>query len=174
MKKKYYIISVAIIVCLFGIVVFSSLLMRGNIAKNSSSFDNFEILVKHEGNETKIDRNILKSIGAQNFNAIYDTSDTEPKLESYTGVELKDILKHCDIEISENAAVIISSVDNFTVAYSGSEVLKEKNAFLAFEEGGKELKTKEDGGTGPYETIIASDKFSNRRCKWVVSIEVEG
>ncbi len=174
MKKKYYIISAVIIVCLLGIVVLSSLLMRDSMEKNQSSFDSFEILVKYGEKETKLDKNILMSLESKEFNAIYDTSDTEPKLESYTGIELKDILKHCNIEITEKDTVVMNSIDNFTVAYSGSEVLKDKNAFLAYEEGGKALKTKEDGGPGPYETIIASDEFSNRRCKWVVSIEVRG
>ena len=40
-------------------------------------------------------------------------------------------------------------------------------------EDGKYLGSYLEGGRGPYESIVLSDMFSNRRCKWISKIEVK-
>jgi len=40
-------------------------------------------------------------------------------------------------------------------------------------EDGKYLGSRDSGGRGPYESIVVSDIFSNRRCKWITEIEVK-
>jgi hypothetical protein len=40
-------------------------------------------------------------------------------------------------------------------------------------EEGKYLGGRDSGGRGPYESIVVSDTFSNRRCKWITEIEVK-
>ena len=40
-------------------------------------------------------------------------------------------------------------------------------------EDGKYLGNKDEGGRGPYESIVVSDSFSNRRCKWLTKVEVK-
>ena len=68
--------------------------------------------------------------------------------------------------------VIVRAIDGYTVALSIEEVLDEENVYLAYAIDGKPLRSKSQGGSGPYQLIVRKDQFSQRWCKFVVEIEI--
>lgn len=108
----------------------------------------------------------------ENFQAVLDTSSSEPTTHMYTGVQLKDLLNKNKVDF-QNKTIIVKAADGYSVAYSFREVAQDKNVYIAYMEDGKYLGSRDSGGRGPYESIVVSDMFSNRRCKWITEIEVK-
>ena len=172
MNKRMLIVIVTII--LLSIILYFSLkLSQESIEKRRETLEKAEIVLVSEEEEKILNIDIIKSIGKKDFQAILDTSTTDASLHKYTGVELKDILNYFNIELDNKKAVILTGVDGYSVAYSIDDVLKDENIFVAYMEDGKYLGTRKDGGRGPYESIVVSDQFSFRRCKWLIEIEVK-
>ena len=116
--------------------------------------------------------NDIKSAGQEDFKAILKTNGKEPEYYNYEGTQIKELIKAAGIDLSEKSAVIVTAVDGYSIAYSIEDVLSENNAYLSYSRDGKLLKSREEGGKGPYQVIILSDKFSNRRCKHAVEMDV--
>lgn len=170
MKKRAAIIAVLIII-LTIVLIISLYINKDSIEKQKEILANAQIILIYDEKEIVLNRkNII--LFEENFEAIYDTSSTEPSIHTYTGVQIKDLLKHNNIEFQDRT-IIISAADGYSVAYSSEEVSKDKNVYIAFKEDGKYLGDRDSGGRGPYESIIVSDIFSNRRCKWITEIEVK-
>lgn len=129
-----------------------------------------ELVTNEESME--IDLSDIEEVGAENFIGIFDSSTTDKSEHEYTGIEIRDLLGYKSIDLEDKKAVIVHGADGFSVAYSMDEIVNENNIYLVYMEDGTYLGGRESDGRGPYETIILSDTFSNRRCKWVVKIEV--
>lgn len=129
-----------------------------------------ELVTSEESIE--VDLSDIEEVGAENFIGIFDSSTTGKSEHEYIGIEIRDLLGYKSIDLEDKKAVIVHGADGFSVAYSMDEILNENNIYLVYMEDGTYLGGRESGGRGPYETIILSDTFSNRRCKWVVKIEV--
>ncbi|WP_312811093.1 hypothetical protein [Sedimentibacter sp.] len=132
-----------------------------------------EIILKEGNKETLLNMETIKGSGEEIFEAILDTSTTDATLHSYVGVQLKNILKENNIEINEINGAVIIGADGYAVAYSREEIINDKNIFITYMEDGKYLGSRDNGGRGPYESIVVNDTFSNRRCKWITKIEVK-
>ncbi len=85
---------------------------------------------------------------------------------------LINILKKLEIDTENKKQLIVRGIDGYTVAFSIDEVVDEDNIYLAYKMEGKLLKSKEEGGSGPYQLIVRKDQFSQRWCKFVVEMEV--
>lgn len=171
MNKRLFIV-ISILVVLSLTVYFSLRASRESIEKRRDMLENAQISLVDGEEEKILNIDTVKSIGRDEFEAILDTSTTDPSLHKYTGLELKDIFSHYKIDLEDKKAVILTGVDGYSVAYSIDEVLEDSNIYLAYMEDGKYLGERKDGGRGPYESIVVSDQFSNRRCKWLIQIEV--
>lgn len=172
MNRKIATITVVIIAVLMAAIFVSLKLSETSIKLQKEILANAEILLKNEDNEIILTKQDITNCGEENFNAVLDTSDTDPSTHSYTGVELKDILIFFNIDLHGKSTVILSAADGYSVAYSIDEVMMDNNAYIAYMEDGKLLGSRDADGRGPYEAIIISDYFSNRRCKWITKIEV--
>ncbi|MFI3176300.1 MAG: hypothetical protein R3Y67_02275 [Eubacteriales bacterium] len=173
MKKetKIAVIILGVLVVIMAVALF---LNQGAIEENQATFDKVELKILENGEEVAIlSYEELILLGAEEFQAVYDTSDSDGVMEQYTGVELRVILESLGISLEDKSTVTLTAVDNYAVAYSASEVAMEGNVYVTFEREGEALLGKEDGGQGPLQTIVVSDSFSNRRCKWLISIGVE-
>ncbi len=171
MNKRVFVVSFVIIV-LFVIMIVSIKLSQPSIQKQKEILANAEIVLLNGDNEIVIGINDIYNSTVENFKAVLDTSTTDPVEQNYTGVQLKNILKRYNIDLSDKKAIVLSAVDGYSVAYSIEEVLLDKNVYITYKQDGKFLKSREEDGRGPYESIVVFDKFSNRRCKWLTKIEV--
>lgn len=170
-KKKTIVIIV--IVCLTLFMLLSGKMIQPSIEKQKEALANAEILLVDGDIETTLNREEITGIGEENFRAILDTSTTDPTLKNYTGAQLKDILFQNNITLNDKKNILLRAADGYSVAYSPEEVLEDKNVYIAYMEDNRIIETKEEGGRGPYESIVVSDQFSNRRCKWLTKIEVK-
>lgn len=170
MKKRAAIIVILIFILTITLIV-SLNLNKALIEKQKQILSNAQIILKYNGNEKVLTKEEIILYG-EDFEAVLDTSTTEPSTHIYTGVQLKDLLKNHSIDFQDRI-IIIKAADGYSVAYSSEEILMDKNIYIAFMEDGKYLGDRGSGGRGPYESIVISDIFSNRRCKWITEIEVK-
>lgn len=167
-------IAITVIIILAVVLVIAAVLNKQGLDERKDMLTDANISIKLNGEEVGIATfDDIKSVGEEEFEAVLDTSNTEPQTFTYTGVQLKDVLEKYNIDLSKSKAVILMAVDGYTVAYSTDEVLQQGNIYIAYKRDGELLLTKEKGGRGPYQSIVATDQFSNRRCKWLTTIEVQ-
>lgn len=172
MNRKIAIITVVIIAVLLTAIIVSLKLSEPSMELQKEILSNAEVLLKDEADEIILTKEDISKCKEENFHAVLDTSDAEPSTHSYTGVELKNILIYCNIDLHDKSTVVLSAADGYSVAYSMDEVIMDNNTYIAYMEDGKLLGSRDTDGRGPYEAIIVSDNFSNRRCKWLTKIEV--
>ncbi|HSH34827.1 molybdopterin-dependent oxidoreductase [Schnuerera sp.] len=149
------------------------LINRQMVKDNKEAHENAEIIIKEEEKESKLKFEDIVDLGEEEFTAVLDTSDSNPKEHNYTGVPLSNIIEEVKINMEDKKQVIIKGIDGYTVALSIKEVMDENNVYLAYKFNGKFLKSKEKGGSGPYQIIVRKDQFSQRWCKFVVELEVK-
>ena len=166
-------IVVGVLGVLILVLAVTLMLNKEGLDQRKEMMTNATINIKIDGEENILSFDDLKKAGEEKFEAVLDTSTTDPVVYAYTGVQLKNVLKDQGINLEGKTAVILTAVDGFTVAYSLEEVLLEGNVYVTYAREGEKLKSKEDGGRGPYQTIVVGDQFSSRRCKWLTSIEVQ-
>jgi hypothetical protein len=168
-SKKLAIIIMLVLVVAFA---FSLFLNKANIEKRKELLESSEIELIINGETHMLNKEIIEGIDIEEFNAILDTSVGSASEHLYQGIELAVIIRHFG-GISEDATAIIAhGADGYSVAYSVDEVFTGENIYIAYMEDGKFLGDMEDGGRGPFEIIVLKDQFSNRRCKWLIRIEV--
>lgn len=172
MNRKALIVAFVIIILLIVILV-SMKLSQPSIERQKEMLASAEIVLIDGIDEIIMNINDISNATEENFKAVLDTSSTDPIVHSYTGVQLKNIFHKYNINLDDKKSVILSAADGYSVAYSIEEILADKNVYIAYKQDESYLKTKDQGGRGPYECIIVSDQFSNRRCKWLTKIEVD-
>ncbi|HZX21149.1 MAG TPA: molybdopterin-dependent oxidoreductase [Clostridia bacterium] len=170
MNKKTVFIIVAILVVIVGI---SAYLNSDYIKGRKDIHVNAEVIIKEGNKETLLTFNEIKKLGEEKFKANLKSSGNPPVEHSYTGVPLKNVIKKANPDIEDRTQVIVRAVDGFTSAYNISEVLEDNNMYLAYMMDGELLKSRENGGDGPYQIIIRKDQFSQRWAKYVLEIELQ-
>jgi len=85
----------------------------------------------------------------------------------------KSVFDYLGIDYSSAKSVSFTAADGYASALTIAEALDEENCFIVFDEDGKPLGTKENGGSGPYMMILPNDQFSQRWCKFLLEIEIK-
>ena len=169
--KKRAVIIIILIISLTLLSLVSYYFNKASIDMQKEILENAQILLKYDNKEVLLNKDEIHLYNEE-FEAILDTSDSEASIHKYRGVELRDLLDDKKIDY-QNKSIIIKAADAYSVAYSWEEVSREANVYIAFMEDGRYLGDRKSGGRGPYESIVLSDMFSNRRCKWITKIEVK-
>lgn len=168
--KKTVIIIMSV---LAAIIAFTAYLNKDYASERAEVESKAGFVIKNNGTAVStLYLNDIKSAGEESFKAILKTNGKEPEYFNYEGTQIKKLIKAAGIDLSEKSAVIVTAVDGYSIAYSIEDILSESNAYLSYARDGKLLKNREEGGKGPYQVIILSDKFSNRRCKHAVEMDV--
>ena len=170
MNRKTVFITVIALIIIVGIFAH----LNGDYIKNKRGIHvNAEIIIKEGDREILLTFGEVKELGEEEFKANLKTSGNPAVEHSYTGVPLKNVIKRVNADIEDKTQVIARSVDGFTSAYNIDEVLEDNNMYLAYMMDGEPLKSREDGGSGPYQIIIRKDQFSQRWGKYVLEIELQ-
>jgi hypothetical protein len=146
--------------------------MQENIEKQKERLAAAEMIVTSDGVQYTVTLESIQAAGDETFEAVLDTSDTDAEMKTYVGVEFKKLFESLGIGLEGQTAVVLSAADGYSVAYGIDEVLQDGNVYIAYMEDGAYLDTIDHGGRGPFEAIVVTDTFSNRRCKWLTGIEV--
>lgn len=160
---------IVILIIIMGVFAF----MNREIVKDvQEAQENREIIVKDDQGETKLIFDDIVQLDEEEFTATLDTSDTDPEEQSYTGIPLIKVIEKAGITIEDKNQIIVRGIDGYTVAFGTQELMDKDNLYLAYKHNGKFLKSKREGGSGPYQIIARKDQFSQRWCKFVVEIEL--
>lgn len=127
--------------------------------------------VNIEGTTRVIDTEIIYSHKeAVTFPAVVRSSGAKPVETEYKGVELTELFNSLDIDISNYEKATFNASDGYRIIISIEEILEPSNVYLTFERDGENLKSKKQGGNGPFQLIIRRDPFSQRWIKHVNEI----
>ncbi|HHU29205.1 MAG TPA: molybdopterin-dependent oxidoreductase [Firmicutes bacterium] len=167
--KKVAIILILLIV-IVGVFAF---LNREGLKDKKLSQENAIITIVADGTEYEVSFTEIQELEEVEFPAALRSSGKPPVDTSYTGVELKDILEKKGIETTGKTQVITKAIDGYSVALSMEEVLANDNVYVVYKRDGKDLGTKEEGGSGPYQIVIRQDEFGQRWNKFLMEIEIK-
>ncbi len=168
LNKKLY-ITIGVLIVVVGVFAFMN---RELVKDKGYSLENAEVIIREGEMERVLGYEEIKALGESDFSAVLDTSTTDPEEHTYTGVPLKRVIEEAGISLDGKGKVVVRAIDGYTVALRVDEVLDEDNVYLAYGMDGRPLKSKSQGGSGPYQIIVRKDQFSQRWCKFVVEIEV--
>lgn len=162
-----------IIVMLAVILGVTGFLNRGAAAEKSSLNENAVFKVLVNGQEVA-SRNMveIQDLGEVEFQANLKTSGKDPIPYTYSGVLLKSILEDAGVDLSDAKGVVVSAVDGYAVSVTMEKILADDNVYLAYKREGEWIKTREEGGKGPYQMIVSKDPFSQYWCKYALSADV--
>ncbi len=170
MKK----IVMAVVVILVLVVGVTAYLNRGDLAAKQESQQDAFIIIKSGGSEVaRVDMGQLKDLNQVDVEANLKRSGKDPEKHQYTGVLLKEVLEAAGADTAGKDTVIMTAVDGYTSAISMDEVLEDDNVYVVYKIDGQPLGTKEAGGSGPLQVILAKDPFSQRWCKFVMEIDLQ-
>ncbi|NLZ39280.1 MAG: molybdopterin-dependent oxidoreductase [Firmicutes bacterium] len=164
---------VIVLVVLLIIVAVTAFLNRESLKDKAASQEKAILYIKADGKEMEVDFATIKELPEKEFPAVLKSSGKPPVDTSYTGVQLKDLLAKLEIKTADKKQVITKAVDGYTVALSMEEVLLDDNVYIVYKRDGKDLGTREEGGSGPYQIVIRGDQFGQRWNKYLMEIELQ-
>ncbi len=170
-KKSTLIVIIGVVVLAAAVAVFA-VLNADDISYKRELEMNAEFVVKYGDAEKRVTMQDMLDMKPVEFSATMDTSTTDPTPVMFTGVELKNICESLDIDISSAEVFEVRALDGYSSAVVLDEVLTEGNVYICLLMNGEVLKTKSEGGFGPYMMVINSAEFSQRWCKFVQEIDI--
>ncbi len=107
------------------------------------------------------------------FPAVVRSSGSKPVETEYKGIELTKLFDSLDLDITNYSKVTFNASDGYRIILSIEEIKEPSNVYLTFERDGEILKSKKQGGKGPFQLVIRRDPFSQRWIKHVNEIILE-
>lgn len=107
------------------------------------------------------------------FPAVVRSSGKKPVETEYKGIELSTFFSSLDIDISNTKRITFNATDGYRVILSLEEIAEPNNVYLTFERDGELMKSKKEGGNGPFQLVIRRDPFSQRWIKHIEEIILE-
>ncbi len=156
MQKKFIILIILIIVL-------------SGCSKEKPSL-NLNIDGKVESIDTEIIYNHKEALV---FPAVVRSSGSKPVETEYKGIELIKLFDSLNVDITSYSKVTFNASDGYRIILSMEEIKEPSNVYLTFERDGEILKSKKQGGKGPFQLVIRRDPFSQRWIKHVNEIILE-
>ncbi len=171
-KKNLWIIIAIIVVLAIAVGVFA-ILNAGDLSEKQQSQDTATVQIISGGETIQFDLAYLKTFEKTVFDANLDKSGQDPVKKSFAGVPLATVLEAKGISLDAAKEVVFKAADGYTSVVSADEARDKENIYLIYERDGKPSGTKQSGGSGPIEMIVRKDQFSQRWCKFLMSIEIQ-
>lgn len=170
MKNRVLLITIAVLVIAVGVLAYLNQQGLGAL----QSQDNPRLRITAQGEEVAVlELQELIDLGAHEFQATLRSSGSPDRDSSYRGVSLKAVLEHVDPGLVQRAREIIARAeDGYVVAYSIDELQMADHLYVVFEEEGKPLAGKGQGGSGPLLLMARQDEFGQRWCKFLVEVSL--
>lgn len=107
------------------------------------------------------------------FPAVVRASGKKPVTTEYKGVEMSSFFDSLSIDTSNIEKITFNATDGYRIVIGKTEIDKPDNVYLTFERDGEYMKSKKQGGNGPFQLVIREDPFSQRWIKHVDTIILE-
>ncbi len=168
-KKSAIIICVIVVILGAAVAIFASL-NAGDVAYKKELEMSAIYEIKQGDTIAQVTMDDMLALSPVTVDAVLDTSTTDPTDVQFSGVELKKVLESKGIDFSGADSVEVRSLDGYTSAITADEIMMDDNVYICIAQGEESLKTKSEGGMGPYLMIIKSSSYSQRWCKFVQEI----
>ena len=110
---------------------------------------------------------------AISFPAVVRSSGEKPVETEYKGIEISKLFSSLDIDLSNSEKMTFIATDGYRIILSLDEIKEPNNVYLTFQRDGEYLKSKKQGGNGPFQLVIRRDPFSQRWIKYVEEIIID-
>lgn len=127
-----------------------------------------------DGNESvlTVSKTELMMLQNHTFSATRRTSSGESAQLTYTGILLRDFITTNIPDHTEFDQAIVSAVDGYRSVVPYDRIFSQDDVYLVFEENGRPLLDRDQGGGGPVMLVIVGDTFSQNWCKFVVEVSL--
>lgn len=170
---KHRLVLILLIAALaVGAAVFA-VLNAGDIGAKQASQDSATVTVVQGTASKAFDLAYLKALRKESFSATVDTSKADPEERAFGGVPLAAVLSELGFGLDGARQVVFKAADGYTSVVTAEEAADAENVYLVYERDGKPSGTKQQGGSGPIEIVIAKDQFAQRWCKFLMEIVIE-
>lgn len=140
----------------------------------SCSNEKASLTIKFDDKEQIIEsETIYNNSEAITFPAVVRSSGEKPVETEYKGIELTKLLSSINIDVSKSDKITINAADGYRVILNAEELEEPSNVYLTFERDGELLKSKKQGGNGPFQLVIRRDPFSQRWVKHVNEMVIQ-
>jgi hypothetical protein len=170
-KKSTLGISITVLLLLLSVAILAHL-NAGSADMKKELEMNAEFFLTSNGSQYRVTMQDLLDLDPVDFDAVMDTSTTEPTPVTFTGVELSKLCKKYGIEINDSTIFHVKALDGYASAVTGEEALAEGNVYICIYMNGEVLRPKSEGGFGPYLMVVKNAQYSQRWCKYVEEIIV--
>ena len=171
MNKNTKVVMVTIAVLVFAVAALAWL-NQGNVAERRAMQESGTFLISIDGNKYAVTMDDLEEIGPSVIDANYKTNLMPAVQKKYTGVPLRSIFDHFEVDCYEAKSIVFSAGDGYASVAPLADALNGDSCYIVYKEADKLLGTRESGGDGPYMAIFAKDRFSQRWCKYLLEITV--
>ncbi|UNC91956.1 molybdopterin-dependent oxidoreductase [Candidatus Contubernalis alkaliaceticus] len=164
-------IVVALLITVGGLAY----LNQKQLTHTDQNSENPSVMIKADGEETGvITLEEIKALGEVEFVTTLRSSGKPPSDHTYKGVPLKEVILAVDKTLLEQGEqVTAQAVDGYVVAYTVEEVMESEHIYLVYQQEGEPLKSKNEGGSGPFLVLARQDEFGQRWCKFTVEINIQ-
>ena len=69
--------------------------------------------------------------------------------------------------------MIFIGADAYMAVVTASEYVSREDLYIVYAADGEDLKSKQEGGWGPYQFVAVGDSFSQRWCKYLAEVRIE-
>lgn len=107
------------------------------------------------------------------FPAVVRSSGEKPVETEYKGIEISKLFSSLDIDISNIQEMTFIATDGYRIILSVDEINDPNNVYLTFARDGEYLKSKKQGGNGPFQLVLRRDPFSQRWIKYIDEIIID-
>ena len=175
MKKELFANKVVYLLLSLLLVIMSVLavLNRGDAELRRALEENREFQVRIDGEPVAtVSLQTLLGLDPQEFTTTYATSISAPREATLQGVELRLLIDALEIDASNAAYYVVTGLDSFYSPLTKDEVEKVETIYICFSMDGEILKKQSEGGLGPFLLVIRGERFAQRWCKYVESVDI--
>ena len=158
---------------LFALVLFFVFLNRGDGELKRALEENREFQICIDGEyAATVSLRTLYDLDFQEFTTALATSTAAPRDAILQGVELRSLFEALEIDVSEASYIIVSGLDGYYSTLTRAEVESEEVIYVCFSMDGEILKTRSEGGYGPFMMVIRGSRFAQRWCKYLETVDM--
>jgi hypothetical protein len=171
-RKSNIIIIITTAVLLSAVVVFA-VLNYENVSRVRyllERFDDATFLIHANGVEYTVNAETLNEAGITDFTASRRSSGLAAVTVNYQGVPLAVLCEFLGIDLTDMTSCVAMAEDGFFVSIAMDKVHDADNVWIAVMLDGEPLKSRADGGDGPFLLVVRNDTFSMNWCKYLLEI----
>lgn len=167
-KKTYGIIAIILLILAVGILFFAYLNRPQGFMQPG------RIGINHQGEVIAVlSLEDIQALPKVEHKVTINSASEGKSTDIWAGAALKEVLDLVDPKLLQNAEQVLTRAeDGFASALTAEEIAASDAVLIAYTKNGELLKSKAEGGLGPFRLILAEDPFGNRMTKYLNELEI--